>query len=498
MVYDDNTAEVISGSPKEELVIPDHIVDEGDNYLVYSIATNAFRDCEQITSLYIPNSITNIGEYAFEGCSNLCTITCNCLTPPVANNSFYNYKDASVYVPYNSIQQYENAENWRQFEDFIGIGKETEIDGISYMVYSEDGSAWVLKGTSKDEITLPDHITIDGISYMVNNIHRRAFYDIEGIAKIILPSTITSIGSRALYNMEKVYCHAVIPPTIDYRTFGTETSVYVPVGAKSAYRKMPYWADHKKLYVMEDNHDFGDVIWEWDESEQAIAKLICKNDEEEIFTVEALVTSTIITPSTCSAKGKKKLTANVTFADLDGTPEYTIEKEVELPLAEHTMTIVNNNDGTHSDVCSACGGNEQRESHNYTDGYCKVCGGVSGEPDTNVSGLSNVLYANNVTTEPGKEVVIPVSIKSSVPMTGFQFKISAPFVDLSDAVVTYSSAMPNQNVSFRSALQSDGTIKVLCYSTDGENLGGTGNNVCTISFLMPENLQVLRLSYHNL
>ena len=50
-----------------DLVIPDHI----EGYQVKTIGNSAFRDCSLITSLKIPDSITEIGDLAFLGCSSL-------------------------------------------------------------------------------------------------------------------------------------------------------------------------------------------------------------------------------------------------------------------------------------------------------------------------------------------------------------------------------------------------------------------------------------------
>jgi len=49
------------------LAIPDSL----NGLPVTSIGSNAFQNCDTLTSVTLPNSVTNIGPYAFENCYNL-------------------------------------------------------------------------------------------------------------------------------------------------------------------------------------------------------------------------------------------------------------------------------------------------------------------------------------------------------------------------------------------------------------------------------------------
>ena len=53
--------------------IPESITYEGEEYFVTSIGY-AFSGCSGLTSIEIPNSVTNIGDNAFSGCSGLTSI----------------------------------------------------------------------------------------------------------------------------------------------------------------------------------------------------------------------------------------------------------------------------------------------------------------------------------------------------------------------------------------------------------------------------------------
>ncbi len=63
-------AEVRSGLPlyKGDVVIPESIKYEGDTYSVTAIGEKAFYDCNNLTSVTLPNSVTSFGNNAFSGC----------------------------------------------------------------------------------------------------------------------------------------------------------------------------------------------------------------------------------------------------------------------------------------------------------------------------------------------------------------------------------------------------------------------------------------------
>ena len=71
----------------------------------------------KLTQITIPGSVTEIGDYAFYNCSAISRMTVNPIVPPaVVASTFYNVsRNIPVYVPKGSLQDYQNAEIWKEF-----------------------------------------------------------------------------------------------------------------------------------------------------------------------------------------------------------------------------------------------------------------------------------------------------------------------------------------------------------------------------------------------
>ncbi len=98
-----------------DLVIPETVTE---------IKSWSFINATCLISLTIGNSVTSIGQSAFEGCSGLTSITVFAETPPTLSGGsvFYNVnKSIPVYVPTGTISAYQTATGWSEFTNFMEI-----------------------------------------------------------------------------------------------------------------------------------------------------------------------------------------------------------------------------------------------------------------------------------------------------------------------------------------------------------------------------------------
>jgi hypothetical protein len=87
---------------------------------VTSIENTAFKNCPRLTSITIPNSVTNIGDNAFYYCEGLTSITVNATTPPTLGSDAFGYtNDCPIYVPSESVETYKSAEGWSEYASRI-------------------------------------------------------------------------------------------------------------------------------------------------------------------------------------------------------------------------------------------------------------------------------------------------------------------------------------------------------------------------------------------
>ena len=85
---------------------------------VTSIGENAFFYCSSLSSITIPASVTSICSYAFASCTALQKVTCLGVTPPVCDRDVFRYVDVSkcvLMVPDSSVNSYKSAYVWKDF-----------------------------------------------------------------------------------------------------------------------------------------------------------------------------------------------------------------------------------------------------------------------------------------------------------------------------------------------------------------------------------------------
>jgi len=200
-------------------------VDFGENSQLTSIGNNAFSNCENLTSIMIPTNVTNIGFSAFSGCFKLIEIYDLSTALEITAGSW----------DYGDIGRYAEI-----VHTTATVESKVSTDDNGYIFYDDNTNRYLVGYTGTDTaLTLP--ASCNGNNYKIN---RYAFYKCDDLTNVVIPSSVTSIGSWAF-----AYCDSLASVTfkdnsqlksIDSYAFescDSLTSITIPASVISIYEQ---------------------------------------------------------------------------------------------------------------------------------------------------------------------------------------------------------------------------------------------------------------------
>ena len=295
---DDGKALLVS-APKNVATstVPSKVTCQGTTYPVTGIWKGAFaisldwteannsadKRNEAITSVVLPDSVTQIGERAFYFCKNLSKITIQANTVSIDYIAFATQNTNGTTVDFSAVTtlQSNDTDKWAGVKTVI-LNNEDQLDTIKSNVnpntvavignnkwvmgsdgnWAEqpktnltakvDGITWTFdavggKATLKayspktvESVTVPSTLTVDGVTYTVTELGRGLFgwtgaYDKKenyntNIKKVVIPKTVTTIGAdmfRYSQNLESVTIQGEEVLFKGFRTFSGTNSLKV-------------------------------------------------------------------------------------------------------------------------------------------------------------------------------------------------------------------------------------------------------------------------------
>ena len=181
---------------------------------VKTIGYNAFMNCSKLQSVSLPNSITSIGFGAFGWCPNLLEVYSYIENPFAINNGgmgdAYNpfdfYREGlTLYIPVGTKALYEATDGWKEFKNIVEMTPYDVLDDNTV-------AAHFLQPDEEGKVEIPATVEIDGKTYTVTEIAAGAFKDNKELKEVTIPGTVTKIGDGAFAGCENLRAIYVFAP----------------------------------------------------------------------------------------------------------------------------------------------------------------------------------------------------------------------------------------------------------------------------------------------
>ena len=164
-----------SGDYSGDIVIPAEVLND-KTYKVKGIDSQAFKECTGLTSVTIPDGVTNIGNEAFRDCSKLTSVTIPNSVTSMSGSVFAGCSKLSDITLSNQLTSIE----WETFLDCTSLSSITIPNSVTTI-----GSRAFQNCSKLTEVNL---------SNQLKTFQWGAFQNCESLESIVIPNTVTKIG----------------------------------------------------------------------------------------------------------------------------------------------------------------------------------------------------------------------------------------------------------------------------------------------------------------
>lgn len=220
-----------------------------------SLPDEAFSGCPSLRTVTIPEGIKKIGNNAFWACEKLISVKfagdvlesvggrvfgfCYSLEsidfPPdlqsIGSRAFYGCRSLeSVVIPNSVTEMFADI-----FEDCVSLKS----------VQLPSSLAYVPKGLFRNCISLENVVFPEAVKTIEGNAFERCAFFKDGISRIDVPSSVTSIHSKGIPAAKNIFLTSPTPVIIRERAFASYAHIFVPASLLAEYKSMPEWKDYR-------------------------------------------------------------------------------------------------------------------------------------------------------------------------------------------------------------------------------------------------------------
>ncbi len=211
-----------------EYTIPDSVTEIGEYAFLY---------CTSLTSITIPDSVTSIGEAAFYGCTSLTSITIPDSVTDFGDLMFHSCTSLENVTLSNSLTA-------------IGAGTFIECRSLKNITFPEG-----VTSIGEGAFGYCSSLASVSIGNGVTSIGERAFIYCTSLTTVTIPDSVIEIGYWAFCDctsLTSVYCKATTPPSGYGDMFDDNASgrkIYVPTESVDAYKAAEGWSEYVDYIV---------------------------------------------------------------------------------------------------------------------------------------------------------------------------------------------------------------------------------------------------------
>ena len=182
----------------ETIVIPDSVTEIGE-YAFYhcinlkdvklssaltTINTQAFNDCSSLLAITVPNSVTSMGSAVFANCTSLADVTLPNTRQIIMSRTFESCSSLEkIVLPETVTRIQENAfENCTALKEIVWSKALTTIDANAF-----------LNCDALVEVSIPATVT---------SMDNHVFRDCDALTTVVIPDSVTSMGTNVFYDCD--------------------------------------------------------------------------------------------------------------------------------------------------------------------------------------------------------------------------------------------------------------------------------------------------------
>ena len=247
-----------------------------------NIGERSFSSCQALKSVEIPGSVTNIGSYAFYGCTNLVAATLNEGLLTINNNAFENCSSllvasvpnsvtnlgSSAYASCTALTNITLRGGWNPTQSGRFPSGAANLDTIEIIGNGDLVIGEKTFGNHYDSGVLKErHLKISGVKSIANeyafgcspnletvefignaleNIGNYSFSSCQVLKSVEIPGSVTNIGSYAFYGCTNLATAVLMPtnaPMLGGSAFGNTKPVTVFVSEDAAGYDVAPWSN---------------------------------------------------------------------------------------------------------------------------------------------------------------------------------------------------------------------------------------------------------------